>query len=132
MLRRVLDQMAALRREQADLFLELSDRLDRLEQARAASPPNAAAETLLAAIAPQFGEREFLALELLDWCRPCTAQPQRDAYRALCELCKDTDPTSLQAGLALRALVLAQPPGPWRVERSGERRKTALWRLLRE
>ena len=129
MLHRVLGELAALRREQADGFIELHERFDRLERA---GPPNAAAEDLLAAIAAQFAGREFLALELLDWCRPCTARAQRDAYKALCDLCGDADPTSLQAGVALRKLADTRPPGEWRIERAGERRKTAVWRLLRE
>jgi hypothetical protein len=64
------------------------------------------------------------------WCSKCVDQAQRDAYRALQTLCEDVNPTSAQAGMALRAL--AGAPGPLRLERRGDRRGSALWAVVRE
>lgn len=124
-LRLVRDELAALRRESADAHLELLDRVAGLEPARAV-PSNEAGEKLLAAVAAEFGEREFLAVELLAWCSPCVDQRQRDAYRVICTLCRDDDPTTRQVGMALRDLA-DHPAGPLRVECRGERRGAALW-----
>lgn len=124
LLRQLVAEVGNLRREVADQGLEILELLARLEQASTA--PNADAEPMLAAIFTRFGECPFLAVELMDWCRPCADQAQRDAYRGLCALCSDDDPTPLQAGKALRALA-GSAPGQWRVNRCGERHKTALW-----
>jgi hypothetical protein len=124
LLRQLVAEVVSLRREVADQGLEILELLERLEQTRTA--PSTDAASMLAAIFEHFGEVPFLCVELLDWCRPCVDQAQRDAYRGICALCADDDPTPLQAGKALRALVGAAP-GQWRVKRCGERHKTALW-----
>jgi hypothetical protein len=124
LLHRLVAEVGALRREVADQNLEILELLGRLEPARPAMPD---AEPLVRAIHRQFGEREFLALELLDWCRPCLNDGQRTAYRGLCAMCGDEDPTPRQAGMALAQIASAAPCGPLRLSRCGERRKTALW-----
>jgi len=124
LLRQLLCEVGSLRRELADQGLEILERLERLEQPHA--EPNADAEPMLAAIFERFGETPFLALELMDWCRPCVDQAQRDAYRGLCALCEDNDPTPQQAGKVLRTLA-ESVSGQWRVIRCGERHRTALW-----
>jgi hypothetical protein len=124
LLRQLVAEVGSLRREVADQGVEILELLERLEQTRVASPPEVA--PMLAAIFERFGEVPFLAVELMDWCRPCGDQAQREAYKGICALCDDDNPTPQQAGKVLRSLASAAP-GQWRVIRCGERHKTALW-----
>lgn len=128
-LRRLEANVDGLRRELADRFDDFDEKLARLELPRAAVS-DAAAGPFIEATHKRFGEGPFLAVELMDWCRQCVDQAQRDAYLGIRTLCQDDNPTPLQAGKVLGSLAAAGAPGEWRVVRRGVRHNTAQWGVI--
>ena len=124
LLRQVRDELAALRREQGDLGIEIFERLDNL--AARARPMTDHSGAWLAALRRGWGTLPFTCSALIGWAKQGATAQQRevlDATRALCRLQAGADLTTAKLSAALRRL----PPG--QVEVAGDRRGSILWAL---
>ena len=96
------------------------------------APRREAAAQFYTALAAGWGRKEFVAAELLAWCTQRATPTQRDMLAAITQLCSPqpgAEVTPQKLGIALRSLEREPPAAGMHVERCGDRRGAARWRL---
>lgn len=92
------------------------------------------AQALCAAVRCGWGESEFTAGELLDWCETGLSRDRQAALAACRELCRkpgksDGDLTAVHLGLALKRAAAGSENGPLRLEFAGAMKGVNRWQV---